>query len=658
MAKYIVLKTLFDVEKFVNKLQEKNIVFAIDLETTSTDPYRGEIVGVGISFNRDSAIYIPIAHKYDQPFPGKYAIQLLKPLIERKHFLAYNALFEVEFLENAAGYSIGNNFTDVALLTAVSGKYEGNSLKKVASIECSDIPVDSYKNFMQNLGFRLTRDTIAEAPVDAVAKYCGDDARATFDIFKKLYPKLKDNPIYQLEAKVLKVTRWLRRNGVLIDVEFLVKERKRLEKISSSLEKLIFKQLSEVAGEPIEFNLRSSRQLGNALFRDLRLPCDSFTATGQFKTGIEFLSRLKWKYPYVQNIIVYKELQKRMSTYFTKYISYVQEDGRIHASYNQIGAVSGRFACSDPNLQNIPRTTEWTLYLGKNNSEKISLNVRKAFVVPEDSWFIEFDYSQVEARIAAGITQEPVLLDVFQRGLDYHTKTASLIFGIPMNQVTKEQRYLGKRLNFALSYGMGVKKLYNILRKEFSITFEQAKFFRRRFLDAYPKMFREAERIADRAERCHFVTTVFGRKIPIFEFKAADAYMIQEARRIAYNQVIQGTAADVAKIGMYKVYQTIKEKYGLDNAKLILMTHDALAFEIKKTVDLEMFIKDISDAMYYKLDKFPPFNVSASIGRSWGELISIEKEMTVKDRRRRYFRVLHRRVVFEISFREGRNTNC
>jgi DNA polymerase-1 len=321
----------------------------------------------------------------------------------------------------------------------------------------------------------------------------------------------------------------------------------------------------------------------------------------------------------------------RRNIYFKKYVSLIQDDGRIHASFNQTGVPSGRYSCSDPNLLNIARKESWSIYLKGKKEPKIVCDIRRGFTVPDDCWLLEFDYSQIEARIAAGVTQEPALLNAFAEGIDFHTKTASLMFNVPIEGVTKAQRYQGKTGNFTLIYGAGVGELHRKLNKEKETSYDAAKEFRNRYLSSYPRMFYGAEMIAKEAAGRGFVETYFKRRVPIYGFDSPDKKERQKAGRIAYNQVVQGTAADIAKYGLVKFTKRIKEEYSEFGIKLVLFIYDSLAFEVPKTINLVEFMREGIRILPYEIRGYPKFPVEVSLGRNWGDLRSPEAGEKLED---------------------------
>jgi len=628
--KFLAVKSLDEVSKLTKFLMQRKGAYSLDLETTGKSPWADKIVGAGFCWDERGSVYVPFRHAYDQPFDGERALQLLYPVFANVPYMAYNAVFETDFLEISEKLPRTAECLDVGLLAYVNAIYPAMSLKAVAEVECPKVGVMSYGEFMDSQKLSRNKNNIAEASVGAVTDYCGRDALAAFLIYKKLYPVLKNNKVYKLEKAVLPVTKQLRRNGVLIDKKYFEEESQRLTEYLDTLKKLIEAQVSERAGKSIEFNIDSNQQLAEVLFDVLKLPCDKYTPKGARQTNKDVLSVLKWKEPIVKNIVSYKEISKRRNTYYIKYVAAAQRDGRIHASYNQSGVPSGRFSCSDPNLQNLPRKETWNIYSKKKEFPELEAHVRRGYVVPDDCWLLELDFSQIEARIAAGATGESILLEAFRDGVDFHAKTASLVFNVPVESVTKTQRMLGKTLNFTLIFGAGAETFYYTIKEEMDITYEQAVKLREKYLDSYAQMFHGAEMIANEAQSRHYVQTFLGRRVPIFLFESQNRKQVQEARRMAYNQIVQGTAADIVKVGMVKSYRVIVDKYGLDKVKLILMSHDALAFEIKKSVDLVTCIKELEKVMHYKLSGFPDCFVGVSLGRNWGALEDKEDDESVE----------------------------
>lgn len=620
------VETLDQVDKVVQRTIETEHPYALDIETTGLNPWRDSIVGIGLCFSPQGAIYIPLGHKYGQPFDPEQALQMLKPMLECVPSYIFNIPFDMEFLRNI-GVDIHPDSIDVSLLTYVKGCSVSNSLETQAH-NILGMKVWSYDKFMMQMKLPKVSHDISEAPVSKVTEYCGRDALATFLLHEKLYPKVKNDPIYKLEKALLPVTMRMRRNGVLIDKDHFIAEAERLTETYGHLENTIYAQASEAIGEPVHFNIGSYQQKGDILFNRMGLKVHKWTDSKVPSTSEAALAELRWDNPIVNNCVVHAQMKKMLSSYLKKFPALIEQDGRIHTSFNQTGVVTGRYSSSDPNLQNIPNLKEWTIR--GDGSEKVSVNTRNAFTVPEGWRWLAFDYSQIEARIAAGVTKEAELLTAFRDGIDFHTKTTSLVFGVSVDKVTKAQRQLGKKLNFLLLYGGEANKLYSEMIKEMKVTRDECKRYRDLYYNAYAKMFQEADTIAKNAYMTHSVETLYGRLIPIPMLGSSDKYERSKGERQAYNGVIQGSAGDILKMAMVNTDRMIQKKYSLDAVKGILTVHDEIDFEVSPDVDMRDLMMDVMNVMYTKREGFPDIHAEPSLGTCWGNLTEMDKGESVE----------------------------
>jgi len=628
--KYIALDSLSDVKKVVSRIAEKRQYYSMDLETTGLNPWKDDIVGVGLSATEAGAVYIPIAHSYYQPYDGRAAMEVLKQLFEYAPFVGFNVLFDVEFLEFQAGIMSHLDFIDAGLLTYVDGQVPGNSLEAQARFHLN-MKVYSFKEFMMKTDLPLKSVNIADAPIAHVANYCGSDTLAAFLLYKKLYSKLKDNKVYKLEHDLLPVIRWLRQNGVLVNQEYFTKEQERITKERDELTQLLYSQAYGMCDQRIEFNPRSNAQVSEVLFQHIGLPIQARSKkTRAPSTSENALAPLRWDYPLVNNLLIWREMDKRLTSYLNKYHNLVQDDGRIHASYNQTGVITGRFSSSDPNMQNVPGLKKWKIALSKEKKKEIETNTRCGFIVPENKWWLSFDFSQIEARLAAGLTKELVLLNAFEQGIDFHTKTASLIFNVPVEKVTYTQRQLGKKLNFLMLYGGEAKRLYEELVKEERVTREQAKQYRDEYYRIYSTMFNTAEQIGRIAETTCSVQTLYNRRVPIPNLASSDNYIRMKGRRQAYNAIIQGSAGDILKISLRKVYDMIRKDFSLDAVKLFMTVHDSHDYEIDEHIDMVDLITKSDKLLTYNLEGYPVISSDVTLGKVWGTLKDREKGETVE----------------------------
>ena len=639
--------TLKQLQSTVELVVGQDLPFAVDVETTGLNKRKEKVVGIGICFDKEYSVYVPVAHRYDQPFNGAEAIEVLRPMFEGKNKIyAYNASFDIGFLRTL-GFDISwDNVSDVMLMAYVYAQYRSLKLSFVAKSEF-DFKVWDYKEFMAEVGLvgRGKSHSIAEAKVGDVAWYCGRDALSTFWLQEKLYPKVYDRFIYKLESAITPCVSWMADNGVLIDKEFFAVEAERLGTKLAETDSLVKSMAKEASGDAfLEFNVASTKQVGDILFDVLKLASTKETKTGKRSTDEDALLDLKFEHPIVNNILVYRGIAKQVSSYLEDYCGdYVQDDGRIHASFNQSGAATGRFSCSDPNLQNIPNMDTWWIKKQDGTEEEVSANVRKGFVVPVGSWLVEFDYSQIEARLAAGYTQDVQLMTAFRDGVDFHTKTGSLIFKVPVSQVTKHQRRIGKTTNFSLIYGGGGSTLYGKLKKDMKTTISECKQYAKAYREGYNKMFSVADKTSDDGQRSGFITTIFGRIMRLFEFEDAEGYnssdyesrkkkeqLVSRGRRQAYNGVIQGSAADIIKIAMLKIYRKFKELQWLTEVLLLMQVHDSLIFEVPGNRLLDV-LKLVPELMLHKREGYPEIPASVKVGKTWGKMEEKGEKESVED---------------------------
>ncbi|MCA9353587.1 hypothetical protein KC842_01820 [Candidatus Nomurabacteria bacterium] len=413
----------------------------------------------------------------------------------------------------------------------------------------------------------------------------------------------------EIELPITKIVKSMEERGILVDKEYLSKLSVDYHKKLDKLEKEIWK-LSD-----IEFNINSPKQLGEVIYDKMGLVPSSGkriskTSGGARSTRESELEKLLDSHPIIEKIFEYRELQKLLSTYVDTIPSFIKEDGRVHAKFNQCGTTTGRFSSQDPNMQNLPIKSE----LGKN--------IRNAFVATEGYTFLSFDYSQIELRIAALLSKDEFFGGVFSSGKDVHSAVASKMFGLKEEDVTYEMRRRAKVINFGILYGMGI----TALQKNLKTTRKEAEEFYNNYFEEFPEIKNYLEEVKTYAKKNGFTTTLFGRRRWFPELKSRIPYIVAMAERMAINAPIQGTSADIIKIAIKNVSQKIKESGLEKDVFLILQIHDELIFEVKKE-SLEKAKKVIEDAMTNPipekfLEGYPniPIVVNSSEGDSWGKL--------------------------------------
>jgi DNA polymerase-1 len=476
---------------------------------------------------------------------------------------------------------------------------------------------------VDQLGSGVSNDAVAKASImlwllesdrtNASYEDIIDYGRAYFDttdfseITRRLEVALKDQSLLQLFATIEwplhRVLAEVNQTGVILDVPYLKKLSKKLHTELTSLETNIYKH----AG--IEFNINSPKQMGEVLFDKLALKPKNQkkTAGGQRSTKESELEKMTDDHPIIKEILRYRELQKLVSTYIDNLPELVSEDGRLRTTFLQTGTTTGRMSSKDPNLQNIPIRSEE------------GRAIRKGFVSASGHKLVAIDYSQIELRIAAMLSQDPKLIDIFKRGTDVHLGVAAQVFNVPEAEVTKNMRRHAKVINFGILYGMGVNALRGNLGEGTSR--EEAQEFLNAYFNTFTRLAEYLEETKEFARKNGYTETLFGRKRHFPGIQSGAPFIRAQAERMAINAPVQGTAADIVRIGMIKVHEALKETKG--KAKILLQVHDELVFEIEESI-LDKTVEKIVLLMESVLDGKEtfgvPVKVEVSVGKNWQEL--------------------------------------
>ncbi len=429
------------------------------------------------------------------------------------------------------------------------------------------------------------------------------------EITKLLEDRLKAEGTWsvfvEIEEPLMKVLKYMHDNGILLDVPYL---KNLSEKMHEELRKL---EIDIYAAAGMEFNLNSPKQLGAVLFDTLGLKPkqQKKTAGGQRSTKESELEKLRDEHPIIPAIMRYRELQKLVSTYIDNLPTYVEADGRVHTTFIQTGAATGRMASQNPGLQNIPVRTEE------------SRAIRQAFIAAKDHKLVSIDYSQIELRVAAILSQDEKLIEIFKRGEDVHTGVAVRVFGVTPETVTKEMRRKAKVINFGILYGMGVNALRTNLGEGTSR--EEAQEFLNAYFNTFTRLATYLEETKDFARKHGYTETMFGRRRHFAGITSGAPFIKAMAERMAINAPVQGTAADMMRIAMNQVYDYLAAKDLLVDVKMLLQVHDELVFEIRDDL-LEKMIPDlvgIMEAILNDQQNFGvPIKVEVAVGQNWGEL--------------------------------------
>jgi len=578
-------------EMLVSELvDQKEICF--DTETTGVNPLRAELVGIGLSCREGEAWYLPCNGNLGK----ENVLKALKPLFENSRigFFAHNVKYDMHILENE-GIEVANISFDTIIASYILNAQQRQHSLDALSLE----RFGKVKTPITDLiGKGKGAITMKEVPIDKVRAYCCEDADYTFrlkkDLEKEIHERGLEKVFYEIELPLVPVLLKMERRGIFINQPFLKTLQKSLEENLESLEKEIF-ALSEV-----EFNVKSPKQLSEILI-DLGIKLPKKTATG-YSTSADILESIINDHPMIPLILEYRVLEKLRSTYVSNLPSNVNpKTHRIHCTFNQTVAATGRLSCQDPNLQNIPIRTE------------VGRKIREAFCPEKEDWsYLSLDYSQVELRLVAHLSKDPNLIEAFNAGEDIHRYTASKIFDIPLEEVTKEMRYRAKAVNFGIIYGQGPVGL----SRQLGISRKEAKAFIDLYFDKYSDV---KQYIQDSIEKCRAAkkaVTMAGRERLIPEIDSKNPMLKAEAERLAVNTPLQGSQADLIKLAMLDIDRLLKDE-GYPQL-MILQIHDALLFELPDS-DAERVGKIVKNSMENIWKLSVPLSVELSVGKNWAE---------------------------------------
>ena len=546
-------------ERWLARIEAAELT-AFDTETTSLDEMQARIVGLSFSVAPGQAAYIPLAHTGpDAPvqLPLDEVLARLKPWFENPQAkkLGQHIKYDRHVLANH-GIQVAGFAHDTLLQSYVLEVHRPHGLASLAERHLGRRGIQ-YEDLCGKGAHQIP---FAQVPVDQAAQYSCEDSDQTLDVHLTLWPRLQTQPrlraIYELELQCSEVLFAIERHGVLIDAAQLQKQSHELGQRIVALEH----EAHQLAGQP--FNLGSPKQIGEIFFGKLGLPIVKKTATGAPSTDEEVLEKLAEDFPLPARILEHRGLSKLKSTYTDKLPQLVDGAGRVHTHYAQAVAVTGRLASNDPNLQNIPvRTPE-------------GRRIREAFIAPPGHVIVSCDYSQIELRIMAHLSDDAALLKAFHDGLDVHRATASEVFGVPVEQVSGEQRRYAKVINFGLIYGMSSFGL----ARNLGIDNTAAKNYIQRYFERYPGVKRYMDDTRAQAKAQGYVETVFGRRLYLPEINSPNGPRRQGAERAAINAPMQGTAADLIKKAMVAVQHALDAERKA--SAMVMQVHDELVLEV------------------------------------------------------------------------------
>lgn len=594
---YQTILTETELNDWLVRLDAAQLV-SVDTETTSLSPMQAKLVGISLCIESYHAAYLPLMHNY-AGVPQQLALEMvlskLKPWLEdaTKPKLGQNLKYDKHVFANH-GIQLNGIVHDTLLQSYVLESHRPHNMDSMA-LRHLDIKTISYDEVT---GKGVNRIGFDEVAIDVATRYAAEDADITLRLHQTLYPGIQSDDrlhyIYrEIEMPVLDVLFEIERNGVLLDYKLLQKQSHELGEKLHVLEQ----QAYVIAERP--FNLNSPKQIQEILFNRLKLPVIKKTPTGVPSTDEDVLQQLALDYPLPKLLLDYRSLAKLKSTYTDKLPLMMDRiTGRVHTNYAQAVAVTGRLASSDPNLQNIPvRTSE-------------GRRIREAFIAPPGHKIISADYSQIELRIMAHISQDDGLLKAFAAGEDIHRATAAEVFGIPLDQVDQEQRRYAKVINFGLIYGMSEFGL----AAQLGIERSAARAYMERYFARYPGVEKYMQQTREKARQLGYVETVLGRRLWLPEINNANGNRRQGAERAAINAPMQGTAADIIKLAMIAVRDWLhKERL---RSKLIMQVHDELVLEVPDN-EVTLMKNALPGYMSQVMQLNVPLLIQVGVGDNW-----------------------------------------
>ena len=589
-----------DLERWLKDIKAAEL-FAFDTETTSLNYMDAAVVGVSFSIKPGHAAYVPLAHDYGDAPPQldrDHVLKLLAPILGSTQHkkLGHNLKYDKSVLANHGlelNGIVHDSMLESYVLNSTASRHDMDSL----ALEYLDINTIRYEDVA---GKGVKQLSFNQVPLETAAPYAAEDADVTLRLHRALWPKLSAEPglkaLYEnIEIPLLSILSQMERNGVMIDTAMLQEQGAELTQRMAETER----QAHDVAGEV--FNIGSPKQIQAILYDKMHLPVLSKTPKGQPSTAESVLQDLAVDYGLPRLILEYRGLSKLKSTYTDRLPQMINAGtGRVHTSYHQAVAATGRLSSSDPNLQNIPiRTPE-------------GRKIRRAFIAPPGHVLLAADYSQIELRIMAHLSADESLLNAFAQGKDIHRSTAAEVFNTEPGRVTDEQRRAAKAINFGLIYGMSAFGL----ARQLGIDRGAAKDYVDRYFERYPAVKQYMDETRERAREQGYVETVFGRRLYLPEIKSRNAARRQYAERTAINAPMQGTAADIIKRAMIDIDNKLLQKQ--NGIKMIMQVHDELVFEVEAGLVSETR-QAVAGFMTGAAELDVPLEVEIGTGPNWDE---------------------------------------
>ncbi len=597
---YQIIADTADLDELISRLSSAQS-FAFDTETTGLNPMTARLVGISLAVEQGRAYYIPVGHVIlDEitQLPLEQVIDRLKPLFEDSKItkLAHNGKYDMNVLAEQGIAVAGLGFDSMIAAHLLGEKALGLKALSFSRLGIEMTPISSL------IGKGSKQISMAQVDIKQAAEYASADADMTLRLVSLFEKELEKQGLMKLfnevEMPLVPVLLLMERNGVAVDTGILQEMSTNLGGQVAELEARIYDRVGH------EFNINSPQQLGRVLFEELHLPTNR-RGKSKYSTEASVLEEFRRDYPIAGDVLEYRQLTKMKSTYVDTLPGLVNPGtGRIHTSFNQTRTTTGRLSSSDPNMQNIPVRGE------------LGGQVRQAFIAASGSSLMGGDYSQIDLRALAHLSQDEGLLKAFARDEDIHAATAARLFGVDASQITPDMRRFAKTVNFGVIYGMSDYGLEQAT--EFSR--EEAGKFIRAYFEKYPGIRKYLDDTKEQARREGYVQTLLGRRRYIPDINSANRQVREGAERMAINMPVQGTSADIIKVAMINLFH-IMEKRKL-KSKMLLQVHDELVFEVPDE-EMDAMLKLVPEVMDSAVKLDVPLKVDTKVGKNWGEMKSL-----------------------------------
>lgn len=634
------IKDLDQIERLFDKLAGIEDGFGFDIETGysgppqpgfSLHPETAFIVGVSVSGDPTWARYIPLRHDCGDNVEDltRFAYLLGKLLASGKG-VAHNLLFELRHIAKF----LREHLTPEQLIELglkLNGYFPFFSDSMVEGYELGQFQEHGLKSMTRVVfGHRMTEflDLFPEATqahqktqrfnslelTPQVVSYACEDAAWCLGLSRKHRPLVKDRLLYKVDMAIIPILGQMEDFGIALDWARIARWDARVQQFADAMRAEIMADLSTLCGEPVDINLSSAPQVSAVLYDRLGLRTTKLTSSGAMSTDAKALAGLAKKHPVVQRILDWRELRKLSGSYLAKYLRDFRyaADGRVHSNHKSCSVVSGRFAVSDMAYQQLPKKYYYKL----NSGQEFDFNFRDIIVAAPDHYLIGYDYSQIELRVLTGLSGEPALVRAYSEGLDVHRMTAAQMFDIPVSEVTDKQRSIGKTINFASIYGQGAKGM----AERMGISVDEAKAFIERYFTVYSRVKSWMDQQKREGVARGRTMSKFGRIHPIWALESDKPAIRANGERLCINAPCQGNAADIMRIAMVRCMMSLERAGMLDKIHLTMNIHDALVFEVHRSVPPQQVVDLVQPEVVFPIEGFPPIVADWEIGLRWGSM--------------------------------------